>query len=161
LWELELELELNAPNGRATRQTVLRGVWPVGWSWIEAGRANGQWFFGIWYGLVCAEAVMYNGNGSSSGSLRTIERRAGQKAGRTKDYLQVSGYDEVVCERDGSQVLNGWKGLTKVLLPDRIGITSTSTPLHQLISLCPCRFLMLSPLAPARDHGNGMVMALC
>jgi hypothetical protein len=55
---------------------------------------------------------MYNGNGSS---VRTIERRAGQKAGKTKDYLQVSGYDEVVCERDGSQVLNGWKGLTKVL----------------------------------------------
>jgi hypothetical protein len=89
--------------------------WSVGWSWIEAGRANGQWLFGIWYGLVCAEAVMYNGNGSSSGSVRTIERRAGQKAGKTKDYLQVSGYDEVVCERDGSQVLNGWKGLTKVL----------------------------------------------
>jgi hypothetical protein len=31
LWELELELELNAPNGRATRQTVLRG----GGRWVS------------------------------------------------------------------------------------------------------------------------------
>jgi hypothetical protein len=76
----------------------------VGESWIEAGRANGQWLFGIWFGLVCAEAVMYNGNGNGS-SVSTTRRRAGQKAGKIKDYLQVSGYDEVVCERDGSQVL--------------------------------------------------------
>jgi hypothetical protein len=74
------EWESDASNGSAW-------WWSVGESWIEAGRANGQWLFGIWFGLVCAEAVMYNGNGSSSGSVRTTIRRAGQKGGKTKDYL--------------------------------------------------------------------------
>jgi hypothetical protein len=111
---------------------------------MEVGRGP-MAFEWVLYGREYAEAVVGNGNGNGNGSSSSVRMTKGSRDRRPPERMRGLSQvaiimTEVVCE--GESGLDGWKGLTMglwdgtKLLPDRIGITSTSTSTTPLVTTC-------------------------